>query len=75
MSLRERAPSFEQVGGEAAALLQEGGRSAEQPVENGRRRAGTIIERAEQQAEQLRRVVPPGRSGCWSGPASSGMRR
>jgi DivIVA domain-containing protein len=28
--LRERSPSFEQVGGEAAALLQEAGRSAEQ---------------------------------------------
>jgi DivIVA domain-containing protein len=53
VSLRERAPSFEQVGGEAAVLLQEAGRSAEQLVENGRRRADTIIEKAQQQAEQL----------------------
>jgi DivIVA domain-containing protein len=56
-SLRERSPSFEQVGGEAAALLQEAGRSAEQLVENGRRRAETIIEKAQQQAEQLRADV------------------
>ena len=56
-SLRERAPSFEQVGGEAAALLVEAGRSAEQLVENGRRRADTIIEKAQQQAEQLRAEV------------------
>jgi DivIVA domain-containing protein len=55
--LRERSPSFEQVGGEAAALLQEAGRSAEQLVENGRRRADTIIEKAQQQAEQLRDEV------------------
>jgi DivIVA domain-containing protein len=55
--LRERSPSFEQVGGEAAALLQEAGRSAEQLVENGRRRAETIIEKAQQQAEQLRADV------------------
>ena len=53
-SLRERSPSFEQVGGEAAALLQEAGRSAEQLVENARRRAETIIEKAQQQAEQMR---------------------
>jgi DivIVA domain-containing protein len=56
-SLQQRAPSFEQVGGEAAALLQEAGRSAEQLVENGRRRADTIIEKAQQQAEQLRADV------------------
>jgi cell division septum initiation protein DivIVA len=56
-SLQKRAPSFEQVGGEAAALLQEAGRSAEQLVENGRRRADTIIEKAQQQAEQLRDEV------------------
>ena len=56
-SLRERAPSFEQVGGEAATLLLEAGRSAEQLVENGRRRADTIIEKAQQQAEQLRAEV------------------
>jgi cell division septum initiation protein DivIVA len=56
-SLRARAPSFEQVGGEAAALLVEAGRSAEQLVENGRRRAETIIEKAQQQAEQLRAEV------------------
>src|SRR5215216_982861 len=56
-SLQQRAPSFEQVGGEAAALLVEAGRSAEQLVENGRRRADTIIEKAQQQAEQLRAEV------------------
>jgi DivIVA domain-containing protein len=55
--VRERSPSFEQVGGEAAALLQEAGRSAEQLVENGRHRAETIIEKAQQQAEQLRADV------------------
>jgi cell division initiation protein len=56
-SLQKRAPSFEQVGGEAAALLQEAGRSAEQLVENARRRADTIIEKAQQQAEQMRADV------------------
>jgi len=56
-SLQQRAPSFEQVGGEAAALLQEAGRTAEQLVENARRRAETIIEKAQQQAEQLRDEV------------------
>jgi DivIVA domain-containing protein len=56
-SLRERAPSFEQVGGEAAALLAEAGRTAEQLVENARRRADTIIEKAQQQAEQMRDEV------------------
>ena len=56
-SLRERAPSFEQVGGEAAALLQEAGHTAEQLVENARRRADTIIEKAHQQAEQMRTDV------------------
>jgi syndecan 1 len=55
--LRDQTPSFEQVGGEAAALLQEAGRSAEQLVDNGRRRAETIIEKAQQQAEQLRADV------------------
>jgi DivIVA domain-containing protein len=53
-SLQKRAPSFEQVGGEAAALLQEAGRTAEQMVENARRRAETIIEKAQQQAEEMR---------------------
>jgi DivIVA domain-containing protein len=53
-SLQQRAPSFEQVGGEAAALLQEAGRTAEQMVENARRRSDTIIEKAHQQAEQIR---------------------
>jgi DivIVA domain-containing protein len=56
-SLREGSPSFEQIGGEAAALLQEAGRSAEQLVENARRRADTIIEKAQQQAEQVRADV------------------
>jgi DivIVA domain-containing protein len=53
-NLREGSPSFEQIGGEAAALLQEAGRSAEQLVDNARRRADTIIEKAQQQAEQVR---------------------
>jgi DivIVA domain-containing protein len=56
-SLREGSPSFEQLGGEAAALLQEAGRSAEQLVDNARRRAETIIEKAQQQAEQARQDV------------------
>jgi DivIVA domain-containing protein len=56
-SLQQRSPSFEQVGGEAAALLQEAGRTAEQMVENARRRSDTIIEKAHQQAEQLRADV------------------
>jgi DivIVA domain-containing protein len=56
-SLGERAPSFEQVGGEAAALLVEAGRSAEQLVENARRRSDTIIEKAQQQVEQMRADV------------------
>ena len=53
-SLQKQAPSFEQVGGEAAALLQEAGRSGEQLVDNARRRAETIIQKAQQQAEQMR---------------------
>jgi cell division septum initiation protein DivIVA len=56
-SLQQRPPSLEELGGEAAAVLQEAGRSAEQLVENGRRRAETIIERAQQQAEQMRADV------------------
>jgi DivIVA domain-containing protein len=56
-NLQKRAPSFEQVGGEAAALLQEAGRTAEQMVENSRRRSDTIIEKAQQQAEQMRADV------------------
>jgi DivIVA domain-containing protein len=56
-NLREGSPSFEQLGGEAATLLQEAGRSAEQLVENARRRAETIIEKAQQQAEQTRQDV------------------
>ena len=67
-SLRERAPSFEQVGGEAATLLLEAGRSAEQLVENGRRRAEQlraevtaeaqrVLEQAREVAEQIRAEV------------------
>ena len=56
-SLREGSPSFEQLGGEAAALLQEAGRSAEQLVENARRRADEIIDKAQQQVEQKRADV------------------
>ena len=54
---RLREESFQQLGGEAAALLQEAGRSAEQLVENARRHAETIIEKAQQQAEQTRADV------------------
>jgi DivIVA domain-containing protein len=53
-SLQQRPPSFEELGGEAAAVLAEAGRSAEQLVDNARRRAETIIEKAQQQAEQVR---------------------
>jgi colicin import membrane protein len=56
-SLQQRSPSFEELGGEAAAVLQEAGRSAEQLVENARRRAETIIDKAHQQAEQVRADV------------------
>jgi DivIVA domain-containing protein len=56
-SLQQRSPSFEQLGGEAAAVLQEAGRSAEQLVDNARRRAEAIIEKAHQQAEQVRTDV------------------
>jgi DivIVA domain-containing protein len=56
-NLREGSPSFEQLGGEAAALLQEAGRSGEQLIENARRRADTIVEKAQQQAEQTRSDV------------------
>jgi DivIVA domain-containing protein len=56
-TLQKRAPSFEQVGGEAAALLVEAGRTAEQMVENARRRSETIIEKAQQQAEEMRAEV------------------
>jgi DivIVA domain-containing protein len=49
-----REESFQRLGGEATALLQEAGRSAEQLVENARHRAEAIIKQAQQQAEQLR---------------------
>jgi DivIVA domain-containing protein len=56
-SLQQRPPSFEELGGEAAAVLQEAGRSAEQLVEQARRRAEAIIDKAQQQAEQVRTDV------------------
>jgi len=57
-SLRQQAPpSFEQLGAEAAVVLQEAGRSGEQLVEKARRRADTIVEGAQQQAEQIRTDV------------------
>ena len=56
-SLQQRPPSFEELGGEAAAVLQEAGRSAEQLVDNARRRAEAIIDKAHQQAEQVRTDV------------------
>jgi DivIVA domain-containing protein len=52
-SLREHTPSFEQLGTEAAAVLQEAGRSAELLVEKARHRAQTIVEGAQRRAEQV----------------------
>jgi DivIVA domain-containing protein len=54
-SLREG--SFQQLGGDAAAVLQEAGRSGEELVERARRRADSIIQKAETQAEQIRAEV------------------
>ena len=54
-SLREG--SFQQLGGDAAAVLQEAGRSGEQLVERARRRADSIIQKAQKQAEQVRAEV------------------
>jgi cell division septum initiation protein DivIVA len=56
-SLQQRPLSFEELGGEAAAVLADAGRSAEQLVENARRRAEMIVEKAQQQAEQVRADV------------------
>jgi DivIVA domain-containing protein len=57
-SLQQQAPpTFEQLGAEAAAVLQEAGRSGEQLVDKARRRADTIVEGAQQQAEQIRTDV------------------
>jgi DivIVA domain-containing protein len=50
-------PTFEQLGAEAATVLQEAGRAGEQLVEKARRRAEMIMEGAQQQAEQLRADV------------------
>jgi DivIVA domain-containing protein len=56
--LQEQAPpSFEQLGAEAAVVLQEAGRSGELLVQKARRRAETIIEQAQQQAEQVQADV------------------
>jgi len=54
---RQAPPTFEQLGAEAAVVLQEAGRSGEQLVEKARRRADTIVEGAQQQAEQIRTDV------------------
>jgi DivIVA domain-containing protein len=54
-SLREG--SFQQLGGDAAAVLQEAGRSGEQLVERARHRADSIIEKAQKQAQQIRADV------------------
>jgi cell division septum initiation protein DivIVA len=54
-SLQQQAPpTFEQLGADAAAVLQEAGRSGEQLVDKARRRAEMIVEGAQQQAEQIR---------------------
>jgi DivIVA domain-containing protein len=52
-----REGSFQQLGGEAAAVLQEAGRSGEQLVERARQRADSIIEKAQKQAQQIRADV------------------
>ena len=54
-SLREG--SFQQLGGDAAAVLQEAGRSGEQLVERARQRADSIIQKAQKQVEQIRADV------------------
>ncbi len=54
-SLREG--SFQQLGGDAAAVLQEAGRSGEQLVDRARQRADNIVHKAQNQAEQLRAEV------------------
>jgi len=54
-SLREG--SFQQLGGDAAAVLQEAGRSGEELVERARQRADSIIHKAQNQAEQIRAEV------------------
>jgi DivIVA domain-containing protein len=54
-SLREG--SFQQLGGDAAAVMQEAGRSGEQLVERARQRADSIVQKAQNQAEQLRAEV------------------
>ena len=54
-SLREG--SFQQLGGDAAAVLQEAGRSGEQLVERARQRADNIVHKAQTQAQQLRAEV------------------
>ncbi len=57
-SLQRQAPaSFEQLGAEAAVVLQDAGRSGEQLVEKARRRAEVIVDGAQQQAEQIRTEV------------------
>jgi DivIVA domain-containing protein len=54
---RQAPPTFEQLGADAAVVLQEAGRSGEQLVERARRRAEMIVEGAQQQAEQIRSEV------------------
>ncbi len=54
-SLREG--SFQQLGGDAAAVMQKAGRSGEQLVERARQRADNIVQKAQNQAEQLRAEV------------------
>jgi len=57
-SLQAQAPpTFEQLGDEAAVVLQEAGRSGEQLVDKARRRAEMIVDGAQQQAEQIREEV------------------
>ena len=54
-SLREG--SFQQLGGDAAAVLQEAGRSGEELVERARQRADSIVEKAQKHAQQIRADV------------------
>ncbi len=63
---RQAPPTFEQLGAEAATVLQDAGRSGEQLVEKARRRADTIVDGAQQQAEQVRQDVEQERAALYA---------
>jgi hypothetical protein len=56
-NLQPTPPTFDQLGVEVAAILQEADRAGEQLVEQARRHAEMIVAGAQQQAEQLRTDV------------------